>query len=194
MTDNGALSSVTVNVEGASHPMTAGVINQYSYSWQVTTTGTVPYTVTATDTSNNIATLNGSFVSNADTLAPSVTFLSLTADPILVRNTQTLVVMVTDNGLLSSVTVNVEGGTYPMTEGVDNQYSYTWQVQTVGTIPYNVTATDASSNATTLNGSFVSQARQVDVCTWKDCRQGAASWSKDDGNNACFDRTRLQPA
>jgi len=120
-----------------------------------------------------------------DTTPPVITLVSI-IDPILVNNTQTLVVTVTDNGVLSSVNVTVGGASYPMTAN-GNQYSYSWKVTNLGTIPYTVTATDTSNNAATLSSSFVSQPREVDVCTWKDCHKGAASWSVDDGSNACFD-------
>ncbi|HEY3291452.1 MAG TPA: polysaccharide deacetylase family protein, partial [Anaerolineae bacterium] len=48
-----------------------------------------------------------------------------------------------------------------------------------------VTATDTAGNSALLTGSFTSIARNVDICTWKDCKQSAASWSDDDGNNNC---------
>jgi hypothetical protein len=121
----------------------------------------------------------------SDSAPPSITLVSI-INPILIRNTQTLVVEVTDNGQLSTVGVTVGGATHPMTAIGNNQYSYSWQVATAGTIPYTVNATDSSNNPATFNGSFVSQPRDVDVCTWKDCRQGAASWSIDDGNNSCL--------
>lgn len=34
--------------------------------------------------------------------------------------------------------------------------------------------------------------RDVDVCTWKDCKVGAESWSNDDGSNTC--KTELETA
>ena len=122
-----------------------------------------------------------------DITPPVITFISIFANPILVKNTQTLVVRVIDNGALSSVRVTLNGTIYTMTAIGSNQYSYSWQVTNVGTIAYTVTATDTSSNVATLVGSFVSQPLDVDICTWKDCRQGAASWSIDDGNSSCFD-------
>lgn len=184
VTDNDALSNVNVTIGGTSHPMTANG-SQYSYSWLVTTPGTIPYTVTATDISGNVATLNGTFESLSDTTLPQIALVSIAADPILVKNTQTLIVQVTDNGVLSSVNVTAGGGTYPMTGLGNHQYSFSWQVISTGTIPYTVTAADTSNNVATLNGSFVSQPREVDVCTWWGCRRGAASWSIDDGYSSC---------
>jgi hypothetical protein len=55
----------------------------------------------------------------------------------------------------------------------------------VGTIDYTVTATDTAANSESLVGSFESQAREVDVCIWKDCKSGAASFSNDDGSSTC---------
>ncbi len=183
VTDNDTLSSVNVTVGGVSHPMTANG-NQYSYSWQVTTIGTISYTVTAVDASNNTATHTGSFVSQpVETTPPVITPVSK-IDPILVRNIQTLVVQVTDASPLTSVNLTTGGVSHPMTAN-GSQYSYSWQVMDAGTITYTVTAVDASTNTGTLSGSFVSQPREADVCTWLGCRQGAASWSIDDGNSSC---------
>jgi hypothetical protein len=120
----------------------------------------------------------------SDSISPVIALVSV-INPILVNNTQTLVVQVTDNGVLSSVNVTVDGNSHPMTAN-GNQYSYAWKVATLGTIPYSVTAADSSSNTSTYSGSFVSQPRDVDVCTWKDCRKGAASWSIDDGISGCL--------
>jgi peptidoglycan/xylan/chitin deacetylase (PgdA/CDA1 family) len=125
-----------------------------------------------------------------DSEPPQISLVSI-IDPILVRNTQTVVVNVTDNGQVSQVTVTLDGSAYPMSQQ-GSQYSYSWRVTSVGVIPFIVTATDTSGNTATYNGSFTSQAREADVCTWKDCKSGAASFSMDDGNSAC--RAELEAA
>jgi hypothetical protein len=147
--------------------------------------GTYTYRVRA-ESSTGLTSFSPQYTFTVNDTTPPVISLFSIINPIPVKNTQTLVVIVTDNGVLSSVTVTVEGATHAMAAGVNHQYSYFWNVNAAGTIPYTVTATDTSNTVATFNGSFVSQPRQVDVCTWKDCRQGAASWSKDDGNNNCL--------
>ena len=125
-----------------------------------------------------------------DTQPPQITLANI-VNPILVKNTQTLTVTVTDNGQISAVTVNVDGATHPMSRH-SSLYDYVWRVNTVGTITYTVIATDTVGNHTNLVGAFEAQAREVDVCTWQGCKAGAASWSIDDGNNSC--RAELESA
>lgn len=60
VTDNGQISSVSVSVDGTTHPMVPSG-NQYSYSWKVLDSTAVTYLVQAIDTSGNNATLSGSF-------------------------------------------------------------------------------------------------------------------------------------
>ncbi|HWQ84093.1 MAG TPA: Ig-like domain-containing protein, partial [Anaerolineales bacterium] len=118
-----------------------------------------------------------------DTLPPVLTNLTFT-DPILVRETQTVSLEVTDNGAISSVILAVGGAAYPMTVS-GGVYSYSWEVTTIGETPFTVTATDSAGNPTALADSFTVQPRAVDVCTWKDCKAGAESFSIDDSNQSC---------
>ena len=97
----------------------------------------------------------------ADTVAPQITLVSIT-NPIPVKNIQTLTVLVTDSGLLSSVTVEIGGTLYPMTAS-GSQFSYSWRPTTVGTILYTARATDTAGNVGALSGSFVVEAREADV-------------------------------
>jgi peptidoglycan/xylan/chitin deacetylase (PgdA/CDA1 family) len=118
-----------------------------------------------------------------DNELPVISNLSFT-DPILVRETQTVSVQVTDNGAVAAVTLMVNGDTYPMTLS-GGVYSYAWEVDTIGEIPFTVTATDSAGNPAVLADSFTSQARTVDICTWKGCKAGAESFSIDDSNQSC---------
>ena len=122
------------------------------------------------------------FSVNDDT-PPVITLLTFT-DPILVNNTQTVTVNVTDNGVITSVSLTVDSVPHPMTQN-GSEYSYAWEVTTIGEIPFTVTATDSANNQSQQADSFTSQAREVDVCTWKDCKPAAASWSNDDSNQNC---------
>jgi len=126
----------------------------------------------------------------ADLSPPQITLVGIT-DPILVKNTQTLTVGVTDNGAVDSVTVTVDGVVRAMSlQG--GHYVYAWRVATVGTIGYTVRATDTGGNHASLSGTFASQAREADVSTWLGGKAGAASWSIDDGNSSCV--TELEAA
>ena len=125
-----------------------------------------------------------------DNTPPVITGLTF-IDPINVNNTQIVSVNVTDNGAVSSVSLSVGGTPHPMTK-IGDLYSYSWKVTTIGEIPFNIIATDSANNQAQLGDTFTSQAIEVEVCTWKDCKQGAVSWSEDDSNNAC--RTNLEAA
>ena len=159
----------------------------FSGTWQGDFTpsegGLYTYRILATSSVGRSKLSAAQTFTTTDTLSPEITLVSIT-DPIQVRNTQTLTVTVTDNGRVDQVTVEVEGSTHPMTQHGD-QYGYSWRVMTVGTITYTVTATDTVGNSANLVGSFESLAREVDVCTWWDCKSGAASFSIDDGRTTC---------
>ena len=147
--------------------------------------GTYTYRVLAHSTFGRSTLSAARTVQVTDTQAPQITLVSV-VNPILVKNTQTLVVNVTDNGQVGAVTATVDGTAYPMTQQ-GSQYTYAWQVTTVGTISVTVRATDTANNQSSLVVPFVSQARDVDVCTWMGGKNGAASWSIDDANSGCFD-------
>ena len=119
-----------------------------------------------------------------DAEAPQITLDSI-IDPLTVRDTQSITVTVTDNGAVSEVVLDVEGTEHPMV-GHGDLYDVNWQVNSVGTITYTVTATDTVGNASAYIDSFESLAREVDVCTWYGCKSGAASFSMDDGNSGCY--------
>ena len=107
------------------------------------------------------------------------------------HDTQIITATVTDNGQVASVSLTVGGVSYPMAQH-GSEYDYSWQVNTIGEINFTIVATDTAGNQAQLPDSFTSQARDVDVCTWKGCKIGAESWSNDDGNNAC--RSELETA
>lgn len=93
-----------------------------------------------------------------DNELPVISNLTFT-DPILVRETQTVSVQVSDNGVISSVNLTVGAATYPMALNA-GVYSYSWEVTLVGEIPFTVTATDSAGNPAVLADSFTSQARE----------------------------------
>ncbi len=190
-TPNGTITSATLRIlapQVVDVPMALASGDATNGAWQASFTPTQGglYTfriLAVASTGRNKLSEQHTFTAS-DITPPVITPVAI-INPILVKNTQTLTVRVTDNGLVNSVSVTVGGTTYPMTANGD-QYSFSWQITTTGTIPYTVNAVDSSNNVATLNASFVSQPREVDVCTWEGCRQGAASWSEDDGNNACY--------
>ncbi len=193
----GTIDAVTLRLQSpvsTDVPMSLTSGDAYTGTWQGSYTptqgGVYTYRVLA-HASTGHSKLSSAHTFNAtDTQPPQITLTSLT-DPILVRNTQTLTVTVTDNGAVSSVGVDLGGVIHPMAQQ-GSQYSYSWRVLTVGTITYTVIATDTVGNRATLNGSFQSLAREADVCTWLSCKSSAASWSNDDGNSSC--RAELEAA
>ncbi|MCC6956753.1 MAG: DUF2341 domain-containing protein, partial [Anaerolineales bacterium] len=187
----GTVTSATLRIlspQAVDVPMTLVSGDSTSGAWQASFTpnqgGNYTYRIYAAGSlGRNRLSEQFSFTA-IDNTPPVITLVDIT-NPIPVRNTQTLVVKVTDIGVLSSVTLTTENATHAMSASGD-QYSYDWKVHTLGTITYTVTASDTSGNTATLNGSFLVQRREADVCTWMGCRQGAASWSIDDGQTACL--------
>ncbi len=193
----GTIDAVTLRLQSpvstdVAMSLTSG--DAYTGTWQGSYTptqgGVYTYRVLAHSTAGRSKLSAAQTFAATDTQPPQITPVSLT-DPIPVRNTQTLTVTATDNGAVSSVGVELGGVIHPMTQH-GSQYGYSWRVLTVGTITYTVIATDTVGNQATLDGSFQSQAREADVCTWLGCKSGAASWSNDDGNSSC--RAELEAA
>ncbi|MGC2194783.1 MAG: hypothetical protein WA628_08905 [Terriglobales bacterium] len=175
-------------------PMTLSSGNSSNGTWTVQFTaaqgGIYTYAVSA-HASNGTATLSSSQTFTvADTLPPQIVLLNIT-NPIQVNNTQTLSVRVTDNGLVSSVSLNVDGVMYPMVAN-GNTYSYSWRTLNAGTVSYVVQAIDTSGNDSVYSGTFDVQVPEVGVCKWLGCKQGAESFSVDDGYTAC--RTEMDAA
>jgi peptidoglycan/xylan/chitin deacetylase (PgdA/CDA1 family) len=188
---NDDVISVTLRVsapETADVPMMRVSGDAQNGAWRASFTpaqgGTYAYRVLAT---SNLGRTKLSALHTAqvnDTQPPQITPVSV-IDPISYKATQTLTVNVTDNGRISAVTLSTISRTYTMAQH-GALYDHAWQITSLGTLTYSVTATDTGGNHSTLSGSFVAQPLNVDVCTWKDCKKGAATWSNDDGNNACF--------
>ena len=175
---------LVLSPETQSVPM---AFNSLTGNWEVPFTpqqgGTYVYRVLAQASNMASAKSGPQTLSVIDTQKPQVALVSI-VNPILEKNTQTIVVQVADNGTVNSVALDVGGTVYPMTP-IGNQYSYSWRVTAVGTINYSVTATDTAGNVGVMTGTFVVQAREADVCTWKGCKVGAESWSIDDGVTSC---------
>ena len=185
----GAITSVTLRVtapESADVPMTLVSGDTLNGTWQAAFTphqgSAYTYRILARAGSRSRLSPAHTFTA-IDTAPPQISLVSVIA-PILIKNTQTLTVTVTDNGRISNVRLTVPGATYSMTQHGD-QYAYSWPVTMAGTIAYTVVATDTAGNHASLAGSFVSQPREIDVCTWQSCKPGAASWSNDDSNSNC---------
>lgn len=153
--------------------------------------GTYTYQVVAAGSNGATATSPVQTFSVTSKQPPSISLVSIT-NPIHVNSAQTIVVQVIDPGVLRSVTLSVNGITSAMTAN-GTQYSYSWLVESEGTVNYAVSATDTAGNSSTYQGSFdVQAAGEVGVCTWYGCKQGAESFSIDDSTNSC--RTELESA
>jgi peptidoglycan/xylan/chitin deacetylase (PgdA/CDA1 family) len=176
-----------VSPDGVDVPMTLASGTTSDGTWEASFTpaqiGSYMYRIAAHTEAELSALSPSQALTVADTQKPVITFVSI-LDPILVRNTQTLQVQVTDNGRLSSVIVMVDGTSHPMVQS-GSDFSYAWQPDRVGTETVQVVATDTANNQSTLDHSFTVQGREADVCTWQGCKAGAVSWSIDDGNNSC---------
>ncbi len=168
--------------------MTLGSGSNSSGTWQAQFTpnqaAVYSYQIVASASNGMIGVSPLQGFSAVSSQGPIISLVSIT-NPIHVNSTQQLEVQVTDPGLVNSVTITVNGITYPMTSS-GNQYTYSWVIQSEGTIPYTVSASDTAGNSSSLAGTFeVQAAGEVGVCTWYGCKQGAESFSEDDSTNAC---------
>ena len=189
-TSEGGIDSATLRIVSpvsVDLPMSLSSGTVIAGVWQRSYTpnqgGDFSYRILAHATTGRQATSALHTFSVTDNTPPQITQLTFT-EQITVNDIQTVTVNVTDNGAVSSVSLTVGGIPHPMSQS-GSQYSYAWEVTTIGEIPFTVTATDSANNQSQLADSFTSQAREVDVCTWKGCKPAAASWSNDDSNSNC---------
>lgn len=182
-----AVSLLTQAPETHSLPMTLVTGTTADGTWSASFTpaqgGVYTYRVLARSTNGRARLSAAQTFTVIDSEPPQITLLGLT-DPLLVRETQTVRVSVTDNGQIAAVDLASRDSSGPMTL-VAGGYERAWPINAVGLLTFTVTARDTAGNTATLNGSFEAQAREVDVCTWKGCKTAAASWSIDDGNPSC---------
>ncbi len=170
VTDNDAVSTVVVDVEGTVYTMTNTGGDTYESSSIDTASlglGVQSYTITATDVNSLTDTESDIFVV-IDSVDPVINSIADTPDPVEFGGDVTFTADVTDDNGVDSVELTIDGATYTMSNSGGSTYGYVLDssVLSVATFSYSVTATDTFSNEVTdSSGSLTVADSEAPVIT-----------------------------
>ncbi|KRB58175.1 T9SS-translocated chitinase ChiA [Flavobacterium sp. Root186] len=127
--------------------------NQFSLSHTLTVTATASNGTTESKTYSFTLTCSGS---NCPNSLPVITWNSPSAT-VYQNSFQAVPISVTavdSNGSVSGVTITINGGTFNMTAGTNNTYTYNFTPSAYQDYPVVIKATDNQSGVTTLNNTI----------------------------------------
>ena len=155
-TDETALSSVTLNFNGADVTSSLTDLGSGSYQYQATNLvdgTTYTYTITAVDGTGNEQSASATFtVAIPDESKPVIENLAPANGANIKTDSTTISFDVTDNDL-STVTLNFDG-TDVTTTNSGNTYSYSATGLTDGDYTYTITAVDGTGNEQSASATF----------------------------------------
>ncbi|MFW0738204.1 T9SS-translocated chitinase ChiA [Flavobacterium sp. T12S277] len=163
-TDATTISSVAFSINGQSLSATNSsgtytatwtpVANQFSLSHTLTVTATASNGTTDTKTYNFVLNCSGA---NCPNTLPVVTWNSPSNTTITQPTFQVVPISVTavdSDGSVSGVTITINGGTFNMTAGTNNTYTYNFTPAAYQDYPIVIKATDNKLGVTTLNNTI----------------------------------------
>ncbi|WP_343694726.1 T9SS-translocated chitinase ChiA [Flavobacterium sp.] len=128
--------------------------NQFGVSHTLTVTATASNGTTESKTYSFTLTCSGA---NCPNTLPTITWNSPSNTTIYQSSFQVVPISVTavdSNGSVSGVTITINGGTYNMTAGTNNTYTYNFTPSAYQDYPVVIKATDNQSGVTTLNNTI----------------------------------------
>jgi GH18 family chitinase len=129
------------------------VANQFSLSHTLTVTATASNGTTEAKTYSFTLTCSGA---NCPNSVPVITWNSPSNTTVNQSSFQVVPISVTavdSNGSVSGVTITINGGTFNMTAGTNNTYTYNFTPSAYQDYPVVIKATDNQSGVTTLNNT-----------------------------------------
>jgi len=130
------------------------VANQFSLSHTLTVTATASNGTTEAKTYSFTLTCSGA---NCPNSVPVITWNSPSNTTVNQSSFQVVPISVTavdSNGSVSGVTITINGGTFNMTAGTNNTYTYNFTPSAYQDYPVVIKATDNQSGVTTLNNTI----------------------------------------
>lgn len=162
--DATTISSVVFSLDGQSLSATNSsgtytaiwtpAANQFSLSHALTVTATASNGTTEAKTYSFTLSCSGANCPNA---APVITWNSPSNTTVNQSSFQVVPISVTavdSNGSVSGVTITINGGTFNMTAGTNNTYTYNFTPSAYQDYPVVIKATDNQSAVTTLNNTI----------------------------------------
>ncbi len=173
ITDNVGVSAATVTIynstgsELSGYPqdmeLTDAANNTYSFTSEALALGDYTYVITASDAAGNTAQSDVMNFSIVDTEPPVISDVTITPQSPTEGQDVTITCTVTDNVMVSSVTITIDGSTYNMSLS-GGQYTYTVSSVTFGDHSFTINARDEAGNeATPYQGSFSAADAQAPV-------------------------------
>ncbi|MBS7254859.1 T9SS-translocated chitinase ChiA [Flavobacterium branchiicola] len=163
-TDATTISSVVFSLDGQTISATNSsgtytsvwtpVANQFSLSHTLTVTATASNGTTDSKTYSFTLTCSGA---NCPNSLPVITWNSPSNTTVNQSTFQVVPISVTavdSDGTVSGVTITINGGTYNMTAGTNNTYSYNFTPTAYQDYPVVIKATDNKAAVTTLNNTI----------------------------------------
>ncbi|SEO01431.1 chitinase family 18 [Flavobacterium sp. CF108] len=151
-----SLDGQTISASNSSGTYTAAwtpVVNQFGVSHTLTVTATASNGTTESKTYSFALTCSGA---NCPNSLPVITWNSPSAT-VYQNSFQAVPISVTavdSNGSVSGVTITINGGTFNMTAGTNNTYTYNFTPSAYQDYPVVIKATDNQSGVTTLNNTI----------------------------------------
>ena len=156
VTDNVAVGTVIVDINGMNYTMTITGGNSYYYAaWGTNVTpGTYNYTVYANDTSGNQAVPQSGNFLVVDRVVPVINSITVAPDPVTRKRTVTLTASVTDNVAVDTVLFEEGKKNYTAIRN-GNIYTFTGaNTSALGTFNFSVHANDTSGNIADLTSQY----------------------------------------
>ncbi|KAF2514374.1 T9SS-translocated chitinase ChiA [Flavobacterium zhairuonense] len=162
--DATTISSVVFSLDGQSISATNSsgtytstwtpVANQFSQSHTLTVTATASNGQTDSKTYSFTLTCSGA---NCPNTLPTITWVSPSNTTVTQSTFQAVPISVTavdSDGSVSGVTITINGGTFNMTAGTNNTYTYNFTPSAYQDYPVVIKATDNKAAVTTLNNTI----------------------------------------
>jgi hypothetical protein len=154
VTDADGVDAVWIGFEGANHTMWLVSGNVWEFSgWTPSAIGTYPYTIWANDTFGNMNSISSS-LSVQNNAGPTLNNIQESADPVILGNTVSINVSVTDMDGINTVWIGLEGVNYTMWNIMGYVWGYDWIPTTTGTKPYTIWANDTLGNMNSISSSL----------------------------------------
>ncbi|MFX1469027.1 MAG: DUF2341 domain-containing protein, partial [Promethearchaeota archaeon] len=159
------VSTVLIELDGINCTMSNISVYRYEYIWNASeyiergySVGLpliVNYKIYANDTENNWNSYSANF-KIIDTTPPTFSALSESNDTLELGNKETITINCTDLAGINEVTIEFEGGNYPMNNTVGNTWEYdSWLPESIGNYTYIIWCEDKTENWNNISGSIL---------------------------------------
>jgi hypothetical protein len=158
-TDLSDINQVRIEFETSNEPMINLGGNKWQFNWTPSSVGNKSYTIWAEDNNNNWGSVSDSIL--VRDLTPPM-YSDLSESPSIVELGSELIISIncTDLADIKDVSIEYEGGNYPMTkksQDSDKWLYNSWMPNSIGNYTYTIYITDNNDNLNYTSGSILFQ-------------------------------------